>query len=353
MSRAACAMERLVEARRDGRLDTRDAASVGRHLAGCATCAALARDLERLGELARRPAPVPAPTELARRRGRLRLMQAAASAPERRWTGRWIIAAGAIAAAGAMILVGLTMGQEARPVARLDPVLVAPTIAIERTETTVVGAEGARFQRSANGSVEVVNLETGTIRLSVRPLRVEERFLVRTLDAEVEVRGTVFEVEADAGRIQRVSVVEGKVDVVHGGRRTLVEAGSTWRAPVVPASEAALADVRPSNAGRPAAHSSAVRSSNGHEAPAEIGRVLIEGVGLMERGDNEGAAAALISFAEASPEDPRAEDAAFLAILALQRAGRHAEAVEAARRFIARYPEGFRRHEAEAIAQGN
>src|SRR5438067_617034 len=77
MTIANCEMATLVEARRDGRLGDAEAASVDRHLDACASCRALAADLARLGELAAGEATRPA-TDLDRRRGRLRLLQAAA-----------------------------------------------------------------------------------------------------------------------------------------------------------------------------------------------------------------------------------------------------------------------------------
>ena len=70
----------------------------------------------------------------------------------------------------------------------------------------------------------------------------------------------------------------------------------------------------------------------------------------MEQGDYGAAAERLKSFADAHPGDARAEDAAFLTIGSLQRAGRAAEAAEAARRYLAAYPNGYRRAEAAAIA---
>ena len=56
------------------------------------------------------------------------------------------------------------------------------------------------------------------------------------------------------------------------------------------------------------------------------------------------------AFAENYPGDPRAEDADYMAIVALQRAGRHAAAAQAARVYLIRYPQGARRASARAIA---
>src|SRR5262249_42751611 len=97
-----------------------------------------------------------------------------------------------------------------------------------RTETTIRDLGGALFQRTSNGSADVVELESGAAECSWRPLGTGERFLVRTRDAEVEVRGTVFRVAAAQGRIERVEVSEGVVEVRHDGASQTIRAGESW-----------------------------------------------------------------------------------------------------------------------------
>ncbi len=70
----------------------------------------------------------------------------------------------------------------------------------------------------------------------------------------------------------------------------------------------------------------------------------------LENGDYTGATDALGGFSKKHPDDARSEDADFLRIVALQRAGRHAAAANAARNYLAKYPNGSRRTEAAAIA---
>ncbi len=119
-------MAPLVEARRDGRLGDRESASLDRHLFTCASCRALAADLERLAGLAGsgRIAPL---SPLEQRRGRLRLLRDAAFTP---------IAAGGLrarsrlqivrlAAAAAMIL-GVLAGGTALAVLGLPSEKPAP-----------------------------------------------------------------------------------------------------------------------------------------------------------------------------------------------------------------------------------
>lgn len=88
--------------------------------------------------------------------------------------------------------------------------------------------------------IERVDLEQrfllghGSVRADVAHLRPGERFIIATVDAEVEVRGTSFRVSvvpapcADASQTQ-VAVYEGLVKVRHGGREFAVARGETWQ----------------------------------------------------------------------------------------------------------------------------
>ena len=70
----------------------------------------------------------------------------------------------------------------------------------------------------------------------------------------------------------------------------------------------------------------------------------------MEQGNFGEAIERLGAFRRSHPGDSRSEDAAFLVIVALQRAGRHQAAAAAARDYLASYPSGYRRGEAQRIA---
>src|SRR5262249_1118357 len=78
-----------------------------------------------------------------------------------------------------------------------------------------VGA--ARFSRVRPGPDEIVRVDEGTIHLDVAPLGVGDRFRVVTADAEVEVRGTAFQVTAAASQLVAVRVWHGRVEVPGGG----------------------------------------------------------------------------------------------------------------------------------------
>jgi hypothetical protein len=71
----------------------------------------------------------------------------------------------------------------------------------------------------------------------------------------------------------------------------------------------------------------------------------------LDRGDDRGAAAGFARFVAAHPGDARAEDAAYLRVVALQRSGDDAEMKGAALDYLRRYPGGFRKMEVEALAR--
>jgi hypothetical protein len=64
------------------------------------------------------------------------------------------------------------------------------------------------------------------------------------------------------------------------------------------------------------------------------------------------AAAAFARFGGACSADRRAEDAAYLEVVALARAGRTAEARSAAQAYLSKFPHGFRRQESERFLGG-
>jgi hypothetical protein len=333
-------MKLLVEAERDGRLSEREAASVRRHRATCTSCAALAADLEHIGATLQ----VAPRSPLEVQRGRLRLLRDAAR-PRRlpRPAPRRALAAAAVlaVAAGAWMLETSIRPQRQPPAVAHLPAIPRPAPA--RIETRIDPDPDTRFTRSAMAGVEVVTLETGALTLSVRPLAATERFLVRTGDAEVEVRGTLFRVEAAANQLRSVQVTEGRVEVRFRGRTSTLAGGDAWTPPLDTEAESARgrAPPKPPLSSAPA---SAVTTR-----AEEASKAFREGVSLVDRGDYDAATQRLRAFSEAHPSDDRAEDAAFLIVLSMQRAGRLSQAKAAARDYLARHPNGYRRAEVEAI----
>jgi TolA-binding protein len=71
----------------------------------------------------------------------------------------------------------------------------------------------------------------------------------------------------------------------------------------------------------------------------------------LDQGDAARAAGAFARFISKYPRDPRAEDAAYLRVIALQRSGNASAMTEAAREYLRHYPAGFRRAEVEALSR--
>jgi TolA-binding protein len=74
-------------------------------------------------------------------------------------------------------------------------------------------------------------------------------------------------------------------------------------------------------------------------------------VALLDAGRSADAATALRAFVARHAADPRAEDASYLLVLALQRVGDSAAVREAARAYLGRYPDGFRRAQVEPLGR--
>src|SRR5205814_3434780 len=84
----------------------------------------------------------------------------------------------------------------------------------------------------ALGPIQRFALRTGRLRASVARLAAGQRFLIATDDAEVEVKGTSFEVtvlpRAACGARTRVRVFEGMVTVRSDQYELHVPAGVSW-----------------------------------------------------------------------------------------------------------------------------
>jgi TolA-binding protein len=364
-------MKSLVEAARDGRLGEREAASLARHLGTCSECRELERTLDEVRTLLQKPVG-PGPTPLEHQRGRLALLRAAAVPPAvppgrslelRRPPVRvsaWLVLAAALLGVGA-VGVRSRATPHAIPLALHLPAPTRPSVEVAaRTVTTVHGSPEARFERRTEQQLERVTLSEGTLDLTVRKLEASERFLVATSDAEVEVRGTAFEVEAHGGHIARVGVSEGKVEVRYRHSVAFVAAGESWRPPSDEASaadptsavEAPRMPVRaPAHAERIAV-GTAPPSSIQERARQAASKDFGDAVDSLGRGDYAAARARLDAFRAAHPNDARADLAAFLTIVSLAGGGRHADARAAARRYLELYPEGDRRLEAQRLADG-
>ena len=337
---------------RDGRLGGRELASFARHLTTCAVCSQEARALEALADAVRAAsAPAADVDELRVLRARTRLVAAfdrGLVTPEvGRGVRRWLWPA-AIAAAAA----GLLLLWRVRPPA---PAAQAPRVVVQAERAAV-------WSEHTEGDGKRLVLARGALWIQVDHASGSGRFVVELPDGELEDRGTIFTVSAEAGHTSRVAVEEGSVVLrLKGERSVTIGAGDVWTPeprlttteprpasaplPVVapaparraPARPRAASSPRPAGAGAPAA---------GAPDPALDFRAA---VALLDAGAHRQAAAAFATFAQAHPQDPRAEDAAYLLVIALQRSGASGDMKRAAQQYLRRYPAGFRRSEIERL----
>jgi len=354
-----CPRRAEVEAAHDGRLDAAARAAIAQHQRDCEPCRAAAHALAALGP-ALATLPVPASDALATRRQRNRLLaafeQAATEpapverAPLRR---RASVAALALAAAAAAVVVtrsrpSVPPPPAAWPVAASAVTAPSPVAA----QAVTVVATSARWSRHDEGGLTVVQLEDGELELQVAHGATPHRLVVHVPDGDIDDVGTAFHVRVAAAHTSSVEVREGAVVVRRTGQPPVfLSAGDRWIAeptlttPV--ASAAPLAPVAPALSPIPRPPVAPPREPARNAIAAEFRRA----VALLDAGRDTAAVAALRSFMSRRGDDPRAEDASYLLVLALQRTGDAAATQTAARAYLKRYPGGFRRAQVEALAQ--
>lgn len=357
-----CARGSELEAALDGRLDREATEAALRHTAGCASCRASRQTHTTLRSLARGlPGYVPDP--LAARRVRAAVMRASLVGPPPRSTVGLVLA---VAATVLLVLAGaltLRFHGRARPQGGLrDTGDVA--LAGAGTMTAAPGAVVTVQRAGHDTRIELVSGEVGFV---VEHRRPGERFVVATTDAEVEVRGTRFRVTARDGHLRRVQVMAGRVAVRHvGDPEQLVPAGATLdvpdspamppappvSAPSVPTPQASNESLTPLAVDPPRAHPPAHHSvdrsgdrSVDHSVDT-VARDFRDGALAYVRGENLPAALALRRFLDAAPAlDARREDARYVLVLSLMRAGAGVEAETAALAYLREFPRGLRRPE--------
>jgi ferric-dicitrate binding protein FerR (iron transport regulator) len=196
------------------------------------------------------------------------------------------------------------------PGERRARVQLSDTATLTLDPASRVGTElAAATAPEAAPTFEAVRLVRGRAHLQVRKLHGGQRFHVLTPDADVQVRGTEFDVELRPGSVPGtcVRVEEGLVAVVARGETQLVAAGQTWGCP----SEAPAAAVA---------------------APAPVKVQATLALPAPERH-----AAPQV---RPTPSDLREQNALFQQALQAERAGRSEDAARLYRRLLARSPRG-------------
>jgi hypothetical protein len=353
MRPAPCPRLFEVEAARDGRLTGAELASFERHMTGCPACLREAEALEDLaGALRSTPGDDGGADMLHARRERMRLLAAfdrALVAPERRSSDRrWLLWPAAMAA----LVAGVLLVWRVRPVAQ----------PFTHAQSAIVHADAATvWSERKEGNRERIVLRHGALWIHADHSSGEDRLLVELPDGELEDIGTTFSVSAEEGRTTGVTVQEGAVVLrIRGVPAVAIAAGDTWRPearPVPSAYAGSATPAEPTSSERPALSAPAPSARPRTAAPSasapesEPSVDFRAAMAALDAGDSAGAAAAFGSFLVKHPRDPRAEDAAYLRIIALQRSGDDGSMRQAAQEYLRRYPEGFRRAEMETFSR--
>ena len=362
-----------VEALRDGRLTGVEVARFQSHVRACPACAQEMRALAELGDALRSTTASAEAHELHVRRERTRLLAAFDASlvpvPNRSRAKLWLGAVAAVALAVALLALRL---QPSRPVT---------PVAASSESVKVQAATTTKWSRRAENKLETITLETGTLSIRVDHQLPHRRLLVLLPDGELEDVGTTFSVSAASGHTTQVTVQDGAVILrLRDAPALTLRAGDSWIPAPAPttappaASQAPARPVVPAHGARPApatvgpsrvsaAGASAVPSvaavpgvadvpsatdSAQRSDPAADFRVAMSS---FTGGDNSRAARLFAAFLNQHPRDSRAEDAAYLRVLALQRAGNLNGMKQAAAEYLKRYPHGFRQAEVEPLSR--
>lgn len=220
------------------------------------------------------------------------------------------------------------------------------------------------FSRVSSRPDEIVTLTAGTLSVEVSPLASGERFRVITTDAEVEVRGTAFEVSADHGHLVSVRVQHGRVEVrPRLGTPVVLGAGGAWQVPSVTATIPIPAPVSASStnaivipAPRPPRQAANQPSDQAASRPVNRPQITVtpgeprstdvshpldpgevvyqEAWSALRAGDHLGAAMAFERAATLGPRSAHVADAWYWRAVALARAGKAVEARAAFAAFL-------------------
>ncbi len=403
MTAPDCPRTALVEALRDGRLGPQESASMQRHIEGCAACSELARDLSQIGDLVR--TPLDRLTPLEHQRARVALLQRAATQSPVRVASegrRYVFGAVLLAAAVVLGFVGGRWESPSNHVATALHMGALPIIA-NGSKLGLHPSDDARFTRNRTADVDELMLDHGVIDVKLHKLEAGKRFVVRTKDAQIDVRATAFRVEAEEGRIRSVAVEQGTVEVQYAGFTAVIPAGGSWRATADSTESAKPATKTEADIVSPAAAINAptrittqsintpktLRGGSPRDIvriekpspetfdiapapekpeniepspiaeqptptaapplPSPASRTFADAMAAMRRGDYVGGAEKLEQFSQTHAGDARADEADYLHAIALQRAGRRAEAIAAAKRYLAKRSNGAHRADAARI----
>jgi len=209
----------------------------------------------------------------------------------------------------------------------------------------------AKWSRLVEGQSDTVTLESGTLSIHVDHAQTPLRHLLVILpDGELEDIGTTFSVTAAAAQTTNVTVRDGRVILrLHGKPALALSAGDSWQPAPPPLPSATPVTPAPApKAAKPPLSTPALTPSASAPDPAAD---FHDAVSAFNGGDNGRAVNLLTAFLAHHPRDAHAEDAAYLRVLSLQRAGDANGMKRAAAAYLTQYPRGFRRAEVEPLSR--
>jgi hypothetical protein len=229
------------------------------------------------------------------------------------------------------------------------------------TGTKLTVEEGGDLTIVEDSETQLFALAGGSLRAKVAKLRPHQRFVVRTRDAEVEVRGTEFRLHVEPPDVRcsvrtttRLDVFEGVVVVRAEGIETRVGAGESWpTCGTTPFPVAASPAMTPPQTVSPGA-----RDRAGADRPEKIdpastlaaqNDAFSRAMAAKRRGASDEALASFDRFLAQYPGSPLAESALVEKMRLLASRDRKS-AGSVARQYLASYPAGFARAEAESLS---
>jgi ferric-dicitrate binding protein FerR (iron transport regulator) len=228
------------------------------------------------------------------------------------------------------------------------------------TGSRVTLEPGSDVTLAGQGRAAIFSIGAGSLLANVAKLAPSDRFLVRTADSEVEVRGTSFQVSivppdpsCGDGTTTRVHVYEGIVVVRRDGREQSIEKGEEWPSGCQPPSAQPVV-AQPAAAPPPEARDEArtpTRATPPRPSVSDLGAQndqFADAMILKRRGDSAAALAAFDRFLAMHPTSHLAENAAAERMKLLAPVDRTA-ARAAARQYLQKYPSGFAGNDARAI----
>ena len=341
---ADCSRLSSIEAWRDGRLAAEETEALRVHLALCRECASQVERLDRLGAALRAlPEAEVGQARLAAERRRLLEAAGAETRGPRSFRASWLALAGTALAAGVPLLAWKA------PWHLQTPGPASSALRATALDVRVEAGPGARWSRSSTQAAEVVALNDGRLHVEVARHDPTRSLVIKLPDGELRDVGTVFELEVASGRTRLVSVSQGRVLLrLHDRAELVLSAGERFEAP--PDAPKA-ADAAASRAFSPAPVKSAGHPHTPSATPSCLGaQAFEECVGAFKSGQFSAAAGHCERYTSSCPGGGHAEDAAYLRMVALARAGQSADARVQARAYVQRFPHGFRLKEAKSIA---